>query len=215
MERIKKNKTSIIISSVLILVPVLIGIILWDRLPDMIPTHFNLKGEADQYSLKIFTVFFMPLILLALHGIMIIGTASDPKGERVSDKIFNLILYIIPLVSIFVSTMIYLKAMNYDINITRIVLWFISVVFIITGNYIPKARQNYTIGFRTPWTLNDQENWDKTNRFGGYLMVAAGILTFICSFLPNTFIFVLPLLILSGILPLIYSFMLYSRKVRQ
>ena len=45
-----------------ILVPILIGIILWDRLPDMIPTHFDLKGEADQYSSKTFTVFFMPLI---------------------------------------------------------------------------------------------------------------------------------------------------------
>ena len=214
MERIKRNKVNLIISAVLILTPIMIGLLLWDRLPESIPTHFNFKGEADQYSSKTFTVFFLPLLMLVFQGMMVLGTSMDPKGERISDKVFNMVLYIVPVVSIFVSTTIYLKAISYDINITRITMWFVSLVFIITGNYLPKTRQNYTIGFKFPWTLEDPENWDKTNRLGGYLMMAAGILIFISTFI-STKTMVTVMIVSTFIavtVPVVYSFMIYKNK---
>lgn len=214
MERIKKNKFSIIISAVLILIPMLIGLMLWDKLPESIPTHFNFSGEADQYGSKASTVIFLPLLMLVFQAFMVFGTSVDPKGQHISDKVFNLVIYIIPVVSIFVSTILYLNAMGYDINITRITMWLVSLIFIITGNYLPKTRQNYTIGFRFPWTLDDQENWDKTNRLGGYLMMAAGVLIFISTFFSSRVMVIVMLVssIIASLVPIIYSFMIYRNK---
>ena len=195
----------------------LIGLLLWDKLPESIPTHFNFSGEADQYGSKTSTVFFLPLLMLLFQALMVFGTSVDPKSQRISDKVFNMVIYIIPVVSIFVSTTLYLNAMGYDINITRITMWLVSLIFIITGNYIPKTRQNYSIGFRFPWTLDDQENWDKTNRLGGYLMVIAGILIFISTFFSSKIMVAVMLTssIIAVLVPIIYSYMIFRNKTAQ
>ena len=214
MERIKKNKVSIIISAVLILTPLLIGLLLWNKLPESIPNHFNISGEADRYGSKAFTVFGLPLLMLVFQTFMVWGTSADPKGQRISDKVYSMVLYIIPVVTIFVSTVIYLKAIGYDIDIIRITMWLVSSIFVITGNYLPKTRQNYTIGFRFPWTLDDQENWDKTNRLGGYLMMTAGILIFISTFFSSKAMFIVLVIssIIASLTPIIYSYVIYRNK---
>ncbi|MBP5279852.1 MAG: DUF1648 domain-containing protein [Erysipelotrichaceae bacterium] len=214
MERAKKNKKHIIITTVLTLLPILIGLILWNRLPEQMPTHFGVNGEPDQYSSKAFAVFFFPVLLLFIQYLMIWGTLQDPKNSRVSDKIFTMIIYVVPIVSLLVNVLIYLKAMNFEIDITRIMMCFVSLVFIIMGNYLPKTRQNYTIGIKIPWTLDDPENWDKTHRLAGYLFMVIGILIFISTFIPGSFnlYFMVALFFASIIIPFVYSYMLYRNK---
>jgi len=204
----------IIISSLLILSPILIGLILWNRLPDRIPTHFGFNGKADQYSSKAFSVFFMPVFLLFIHWFMIWGTMMDPKHEKVSDKIYTMIIYSVPLISVFTNLTIYLKAINQNFDITRAIMCLVSLIFIVIGNYLPKTRQNYTIGIKLPWTLEDPQNWDKVHRLGGYLFVGAGLALFISIFFPgNTMIYVmLAVTILATIIPVIYSYRLYKEK---
>ena len=90
MEKTNNNRKHIIISSLLILSPILVGLFLWNRLPERIPTHFGFNGEADQYGSKAFTVFFMPIFMLFIHWLMVWGTTKDPKHERVSDKVYTL-----------------------------------------------------------------------------------------------------------------------------
>ena len=169
MKGLKEYKKEIIISMLFTMLPAFIGLSLWNRLPEAIPTHFNIRGEADQYSSKLFTVLFLPAYLLVIDCIGIFAAFNDPKKENISRKIFALVLWITPLVSLYVSYLIYGKALNYDIDVTKISLLLVGIVFLIVGNYLPKCRQNYTIGIRTPWALNDQDNWDKTHRFGGYV----------------------------------------------
>ena len=204
----------IIISSLLILSPILIGLLLWNRLPDRIPTHFGFSGEADQYSSKAFSVFFMPVFLLFIHWLMIWGTMMDPKHEKVSDRIYIMIIYSVPIISVFANLMIYLKALYQNFDITRAIMCLVSLIFIVIGNYLPKTRQNYTIGIKLPWTLEDPQNWDKVHRLGGYLFVGAGVAMFISIFLPgHSMIYVMLIVtILAAVIPVIYSYRLYKEK---
>ena len=204
----------IIISSLLILSPILIGLLLWNRLPDRIPTHFGFSGEADQYSSKAFSVFFMPVFLLFIHWLMIWGTMMDPKHEKVSDRIYIMIIYSVPIISVFTNLIIYLKALYQNFDITRAIMCLVSLIFIVIGNYLPKTRQNYTIGIKLPWTLEDPQNWDKVHRLGGYLFVGAGVAMFISIFLPgHSMIYVMLIVtILAAVIPVIYSYRLYKEK---
>ena len=214
MEKTNSNRKHIIISSLLILSPILVGLFLWNRLPERIPTHFGFNGEADQYGSKAFTVFFMPIFMLFIHWLMVWGTMKDPKHERVSDKVYTLIIYSVPLISIFVNMTIYLRAFDQNFDITRAIMCLVSFIFIVIGNYRPKTRQNYTIGIKLPWTLEDQENWDKVHRLAGYLFMTAGVAMFISIFFPGyTMIYVmLAVTILATIIPVIYSYRLYQEK---
>ena len=75
---IKKNLKALILGSIVILLPILAGLILWDRLPTEIPIHWNLAGEVDGYGNKSFVVFGMPLILLAIHWLGSLAMSTDP-----------------------------------------------------------------------------------------------------------------------------------------
>ena len=85
-------------------------------------------------------------------------------------------------------------------------------IFVILGNYLPKCRQNFTMGYRLPWTLNDEDNWNKTNRLAGYVMVLGGILIIIMSFFDLAFWAVILFVGAILIIPSVYSFLLYRKK---
>ena len=83
---IKKNLNILIITSIVILLPVLTGVVLWDTLPEQIPTHWNAAGEIDGWSSKPFAIFGLPLLMLAIHWLCVLGTAADPKKANHSNK---------------------------------------------------------------------------------------------------------------------------------
>ena len=135
---IKKHIKTIIITSVITLIPMLIGIILWDKLPAEIPTHFGLNNQPDGYSSKAFAVFGLPLIMLALHLVCIFATKLDPKTKGLSDKVFTLVLYIIPAISLLMCTVIYPVALGKQVNVGLFAMLFMGLLFTVTGNYLPK-----------------------------------------------------------------------------
>ena len=172
---LKENIRTLIITGIVTLLPMLIGIFLWKRLPDVMATHFGLNNEADGFSSKAFTVFGLPLFLLAIQWLAAFVMSRDPKQQNISSKMFTLALWIIPLVSMYVAAMIYPYSLGYrpDFSFTGGIL--LSLMLIIIGNYLPKARQNYTMGIRIPWTLANEENWNRTHRLAGFLWMACGV----------------------------------------
>ncbi len=208
---IKNNLKKIIISSLVILLPIIIGLVLWDKLPEQVPTHFNLEGEADGWSSKAFAVFGMPLLLLAMHLVCVIGTSLDPKNKNINVKPFNLVLWIVPVISFVCCTLIYSVALGCEINVATYMCTFVGIVLILVGNYLPKCRQNYTIGIKIPWTLNDEENWNKTHRFAGKLWVICGIATVLFAVLGIAWFFFVTLVPIIAF-PMVYSYILYRKK---
>jgi uncharacterized membrane protein len=212
MEKLKENKKTLIITSILVLLPIVIGLVLWDKLPDKIATHFDGNGVADGWSNKGFAVFGMPLFILAVHLICSIATSADPKNQRINDKIFKLILWICPVVSWFGNLSIYAYALEFKYNTATLAMILVGIIFIVIGNYLPKCRQNYTVGIKLPWTLHDEENWNRTHRFAGKLWMFGGIFFSILAITGAGSTWLLPaIMIVIAIVPMIYSFLYYLK----
>ena len=179
----KKYKKRIIISSVITLLPILAGLILWNRLPDTIATHFGNDNVANGWSSKPFVVFAMPLLLLGLHLFILFVTMNDPKRKNISEKMFGFLIWFVPVLSVFIFSITYCNALGMNVNIGMAVNIIVGIVFLVIGNYLPKCKQNYTAGIRIPWTLNSTENWNRTHRLAGWLFMLGGILFFLNAFL--------------------------------
>ena len=208
----KINKALLVITSLIILLPIAAGLVLWNSLPDMIATHFGINNEPNGWSSKAFTVFVIPGIMFVLHLVCLFVTANDPKGERIGEKSKAIVYWLLPVISVFVMGMVYANALNVSVDVGFWVCLLLGLVFVILGNYMPKARQNYTFGIKTPWTFNSEENWNRSNRVGGWAMVIAGIMMFICAF-TKSFILLLSIVIVAALVPLAYSYYLYKKGI--
>lgn len=208
---IKKHLKTIIITSIITLAPMIVGLILWNKLPASIPTHFNINNEPDSYSSKAFAVFGIPLFMLAIHIICVLATKADPKMKGISDKVFTLVLCITPAISLLMCAMIYPVALGKEMRIGLIANLFLGFIFTILGNYLPKCKPSYTVGIKLPWTLEDSENWNKTHLLAGKLWFAGGLIIMATSFFENHIIFFVVTAVMV-IAPTAYSYMLYQKK---
>lgn len=209
---LKTNKRTLIITSIIILIPMIIGLTLWDMLPNTLATHFDLNGKADGFSSKALTVIGMPMILLAFQWGAAYITSHDPKKQNISPKMFSIVLWIIPVVSMILAGVVYPYNLGYKVNMMFIAGLTMGLLFIIIGNYLPKARQNYSIGIKVPWTLENEENWNKTHRLAGYIWVICGILSIVISLtgMLNA-VWIVALIIAAAIVPAVYSFWLHTK----
>ena len=179
----KINLKLLSLTSILTLLPILVGVILWKDLPASLPSHFGLDGQADGFSSKLEVVFLIPLVMLGLHFFAVVVTSLDPKASHVSPKMKTLVYWLVPFISGLVQLSIYGAAFGLIGNSTRIGLVMVGIVFLVVGNYLPKTKQNYTVGIRLPWTLDSEENWNKTHRLAGRLWVLGGTIILLNGFL--------------------------------
>ena len=209
---IKKNWKTLVITSVMILLPILAGVILWNQLPEQIPSHWNAAGEIDGWSSKPFAVFGMPLILLAVQWLCVLATSADPKKASHSEKILHLVFWIIPVLNGVLSAVTYASALGKDVPMEVVISVFMGLLFVIIGNYLPKCKQNYTIGIKIPWTLSSEENWNKTHRLAGRLWSVCGLGIMLTGFLGN-FLIILPFALAMAIVPIVYSYLLHRKGI--
>ena len=209
---IKKNLKVLIVTSVVILLPVLAGLLLWNQLPEQIPSHWNASGEIDGWSGKPFAVFGLPLILLAAQWLCMLGTCTDPKKKNHPTKIVHLVLWIIPVLSAVLHTVTYMTAMGMEVRMERVMPVFMGLLFAIIGNYLPKCKQNYTIGIKIPWTLNSEENWNKTHRFAGWVWTVCGVVIMLTGFFGGFWV-LLPIMLLMVFAPMLYSYLLHRKGI--
>ena len=207
--KIKINKKLLLFTSILILLSSLVGCVFWYQLPEKMPTHFNLLGQADGYNHKVFAIFGLPALMLLMHWLLLFLMIKDPKSSNISSKIQVLIYWIIPFVSCLSMISIYGESLGYSMMSGILAQIFMGVLMIVIGNYLPKTRKNYIIGIRLPWTLESDKNWRKTHRLAGKIWVLGGLLLFLNSFvqLYVYWVFFLTLFFVV-IIPSVYSYQL-------
>lgn len=209
---LKKNKMQIIASSAVILLLMLAGLGLWGRLPEQVPTHWNMAGEVDGWSSRAFAVFGLPGILLAAHLVCVLATAMDPKGGNISGKILTLVYWICPVVLVVTMGAVYAAALGAELSVSVWVMVLTGVLFILLGNWLPKCQPNYTVGIKLPWTLHSEDNWRRTHRMAGPVWVAGGLLIMVCPFLGKAGVpLLVAVLVLLAVIPAVYSWRLYEK----
>src|ERR1044072_4436394 len=159
----------------LIAVTAIASAIAYPRLPETVPSHWNLQGQVNGWQPRGRAAFLMPIVLLVLWGVMRGLPALDPrranyvKFQPTYDFVVNAVLTVLALINLAVIG----AALGAPISIHRLVPIAFGVMLIAIGNQLPRARPNWWFGIRTPWTLSNDRVWERTHRVGGYLMVAA------------------------------------------
>ncbi len=207
---IKKYWKTIVASVIVTLLPLFVGLALWNQLPDLVPSHFNAQGETDGWMQKAQFIFLFPAILLGTQLFVILCIVFDNSNKKMSDKVARLVFWIIPVTSILMESISYASAMGINVPVVTIVFIFSGVLFIILGNVMGKARYSFTVGLRLPTTLNDEQNWFHTHRVFGWTMVIAGLVLVATSFLQSWGIYITATA-LAVIVPMTYSFVYAAR----
>lgn len=214
---IKQNKWKLLISSIMILLPIAFGLIFWNKLPQQMTTHWGLDGTADGWSNRLAAVFALPLIILAVHWLCVFFTAKDPKNQEQNRKVFGIVIWITPVISLFANGVMYAVTFGKEFQPYLITNLLLGIVFVVIGNYLPKCKQNYTIGIRIKWTLENEENWNVTHRFAGKVWVIGGLLLMACVFLPDViapWVMVAAIIVLV-VVPIVYSYRYHKKQVRE
>ena len=213
----KENIVRLLVSSAVTLLPILFGVIFWNKLPNIMATHWGADGVADGFSNKAFAVFVPTAIMFALNLLCIVATAFDQNGRNQNKKAFGIVFWIVPIISLLINGAMYNVAFGGEVAFNWLFPALFGILFIVIGNYMPKVKQNRTFGIKISWALNNEENWNRTHRLAGKLWVAGGIVLVATSFLPIKLAIgiMFVIFLIMTIVPVVYSFSIYSKHKKQ
>ena len=212
---IKKNKFKLIISSIVILLPMLFGIFGAKFLSEEIIVHWGIDSSADGFAGATSFFIIMPIVLLVIHWLCMILSAFLNKNNEQNKKLTEITFWIIPVISLASSGIVFATSLGFTANIFAFVLILLGAMFIIIGNYMPKTTRNISMGIKIKWALMNDENWNATHRFAAKVYVIIGILCFLAIILPENiipFVF-LAIILASVVLPTVYSYCFYKKQL--
>ncbi len=180
-----------------------------------IPIHFDAAGQANGFATGRLALYILPLITVAVFGLVRLLPMIDPRGDNIrrSGKALD---------TVTIATVVLLAAMHamtlyavtgHEMALSRIMPFATGVLLIVLGNVMGKIRHNYTFGLKTPWTLADPHIWDKTHRLGGWSMVIGGGLLIVgAGFEALNPVVVMIITIGSVLIPAAYSYWLWRGR---
>ncbi len=188
------------------------SIIMFNQLPDKIPTHWNAQGLADGFGAR-WTIFIMPIIAVLLYLLLRILPKYD--SIQTNKKENELPIYIIATLSIAFLLIIHLASLAQQagnvFSMNLVIVPAFSFLFIGIGLILPRLKRNFFVGIRTPWTLTDDKVWEKTHEFGGKAFVIAGICTLAGALIIEYALAILLISILTAsIITIIYSYRVHK-----
>lgn len=210
----KANKKELLLTSLVCLLPLLAGTILYPRLPETMATHWGFDGTANGWSSRAATVFGLPLLILALHLVCSYAESRDTKRKNVNPVLRTVMLWFCPAVSLLGGALTLGTGLGYEMHVGTVAPVFAGLLFLILGNYLPKIRRNRTMGIKLPWTLQSEENWTRTHRLSGFLWVLCGLVMIPLSLLRlwSGWLFG-ALLAVMVLIPTIYSYALHRKGI--
>lgn len=183
-------------------------------LPDEVPIHWNVYGEADNWAGKPATLFLALLPLLMLFLFLVIPKI-DPRGKNY-EKHQKAYQVFITFLILFFNVLLWITnalCLGYPVPIERLVPIGVGILLLVTGNYMPQIRTNYTLGIKNPWTLESEWVWKKTHAAGGIVFILMGLCMILNGLLPTPWMTQITVaIILLGVFGLeLYSYLLYRK----
>ena len=167
---------SLIITSVLCLLPIVLGASVYDVLPNNVAVHWNINNEPDGYASKEFFVFMIPFIMMAIQifNCIIYDINSNRKSEN--SKVEKVVKSIIPLINLILYVVTILWALGTELDIRKVVCFLVGIIIIIIGKYMPEITYEESKKLQRSLFLKNEEVWNKVKRKFGCLYITAGLL---------------------------------------
>lgn len=190
----------------------------YSYLPNTVPTHFNIEGKADGFGEKstlIFTTLLLDVVGLTSYFLLKFLPQIDPKKTAGQSPVFLNKIGLVLVVFMGILNMIILQsAVNSNFNGTKYILPLMSLLFVFMGNYMHTIKPNYFAGFRTPWALEDPDNWRATHLLAGKLWVVGGLVAAILSLVLSSaagWIVFTAITVIISIVPFIFSYRYFKK----
>lgn len=207
----------------IVVAAVVASAVVYPRLPERIPTHWELSAhppgtvpEPNGWSSRLWGAWGLPILLLGMWALVIILPKIDPRGSNYAKfgGTFEGIIVSIMLFMLGIHIMTLRAALGYPVAMQRVVPVGVGVLFVVMGNLLPRARPNWFVGIRTPWTLSSDRVWEKTHRLGGQLFVAGGILIVFAALVMEHWahIVLITVVLLCAATVFIYSYVEWKRE---
>jgi len=208
---LRKSNKPLFLTTLLCVFPMIISLFIFKELPEYIAIQWDLQGEVTNTVPKYLGIYLLPLLLAVLNIILHIILVNEPKQKNVPKVLMVIGIWTMPVISLFIQIIIYITNMEATFYYSFAVMIFIGFLLILIGNYLPKCKQNNSVGIKLPWTLHDAQNWNKTHHLAGYVWIAGGLLFILNAYLKSEILLVFISLTVVFI-PIIYSFVLYKKK---
>lgn len=219
-----KNVTPFaIIATVLAVINLIVLVVLICLLPDTVPIHFNVDMVVDRMGSPAWLVVFGILPVLIALGLILELVLR--KREYQNRRVMQIFMSLLAVFFAWFGWVFYgivscgaEMGEKVSVSMSLLIMLPLGLILIVFGNYLPKIRRNRTLGLKLPWTLKNEECWNKTHRFSGYVTIIAGAIlsigAIICGVLDidvYSFIFLGIAILLFIIAPTIYSAVIYKK----
>ena len=210
------TRNTIIFAIVLITGSLLAGVLLWDRFPNQMASHWNINDQVDGTMSRFWGVFILPVITTVMLLLFMLFPMIDPLKANIAKfrPIFNLFIVLIILFMTYIWTLtIFWNLGSTNFKMSSAMLPAIGLLFLFLGYLLRKAKRNWFIGIRTPWTLSSDRVWDETHRLGSVLFYVCAILALAGSLFGSySFWFVIIPTLSVSLFLIVYSYFAYRRE---
>ncbi len=211
------TRTTLVVCLLMIVAAVVLSLAVYNRLPDPVASHWGFNDQVNGTMPRFWGAFLMPIITALMLGLFVLLPAIDPLKANIAKfrGTFNTFIAVI------VAFLLYIQILTLVWNLgdtgfrmSTAVVPGIGLLLVVAGALIAKAKRNFFIGIRTPWTLASDRVWDATHRLGAILFVACGILTIFGVLLPGPTAFLLAIvpILVSTLVLVVYSYVLWARE---
>ncbi|GAB4419991.1 MAG: SdpI family protein [Anaerolineales bacterium] len=212
------TRTTIFATIFMIAFVLAFSVSVYDRLPEQMASHWNESGQVDGYMSRFWGAFMMPVLVTAMLGLFLLIPNIDPLKANIAKfrEQFNTFITLIVAFMVYVHILTMIWNLGYDqFNMGTAMIPALGLLFIFAGLMMRKAKRNFFIGIRTPWTLSSDRVWDETHRIGASLFIASGILAMLGVFFADYAIWLVLVPVLgSTLFLLVYSYVLYQRETK-
>ncbi len=199
----------------LMTISVMVWLIFYPSLPDQVPIHWSSGEGADGYQSKGMAFITLHAFMIGIYLLLTVVPKIDPKKKNYQyfSKAYSITILSTMVLFFLINMFILLISLGYDIPMESIGGPLVGLLFLIMGNYMQQAKQNFFFGIRTPWTLMDETIWRKTHRLGGKLFMVGGIIMMLTLFLPASYeiFIILSVVVLVAVVPTGYSYILFRK----
>ncbi len=188
----------------------------WSQLPERMAVHWNASFQVDRYGSRLAAAGLFPVLALAFWLGIPLLRRLDPRREHYErfDATFWIVVNLLVLMLAALEVAVVGFNLGWPVDMQRVVLGLLGLLFVALGNYMPRVRSNWWMGIRTPWTLSSERVWRETHRVGGRTFVLGGLVTIVAAFLPKPVAPWVALvgLVLGGFVPVVWSYVLWRRE---
>ncbi|MDP2586741.1 MAG: SdpI family protein [Candidatus Komeilibacteria bacterium] len=199
----------------MVVISIALGVYFYSVFPEQVPIHWNVYGEVDNWGSKLTGAIMGPAMVIGIYLLFLIIPLIDPRKEKYSEfsKPFNVFKILLMLLMLGIYLIASLSSLGYNLRVEVWIPSLIGVMFVLMGNYMGKIKPNWFMGIRTPWTLSNDEVWNKTHRLGGKMFVVLGLYLLLSPLLPPQYTFLAMLILVIGmvIVSTVYSYVLYKK----